>query len=179
MNGNDSLILRTVATFLFFLINVFAIYLLLRGHNLPGGGFIGGLGSALSFILLCLAIGVERTQKVLRVDPLRIALSGAVVALLTSLLPVFFGEPFLRHFHLDFHAPFLGHVYLGTPLFFDIGVFLVVIGVSTKLIFVLIRSNSGLVSLEPGEQERYAAPMERPIEENARAIAERRKEDVS
>lgn len=165
MRQNDSMILRAVAAFLFFLINVFAVYLLLRGHNLPGGGFIGGLGSALSFILLCLAFGVERTQQVLRFDPLRIATAGVALALLTALAPVAFGLPFLKHAHLEFDAPFLGHIAVGTPLLFDIGVFLVVVGVSTKLIFVLVRSSSGLVALGSHERARYASGLESPIEE--------------
>lgn len=166
MIASDSIILRAVAAFLFFLVNVFALYLLLRGHNLPGGGFIGGLGSALSFILLCLAFGVEKTQRVLRVDPLRIAAAGIAVAFGAALLPLIVGEPFLRHFHLDVSAPFIGKLSLGTPLVFDIGVFLVVVGVTTKLIFVLVRSITGLVALEPGERNRYGSHLESPIEES-------------
>lgn len=177
MRNADSLILRAVAAFLFFLINVFAIYLLLRGHNLPGGGFIGGLGSALSFILLCLAFGVERTQKVLRVDPVRIAVAGLLLALGTAMLPMLVGDAFLKHTHLKFDAIFLGHISVGTPLFFDVGVFLVVVGVTTKLIFVLVRSSTGLVALESHERARYASPMESPIEETGTRVDAPKAED--
>lgn len=165
MRTGESYIFRAIGSLLFFLINVFSIYLLLRGHNLPGGGFIGGLGSALSLIMLSLAFGVQRTQQILRVDPVRLALTGLSVALATALLPLLFGEPFLRHFHLKLTAvPVFGTLELGTPLLFDVGVFLVVVGVAAKLIFVLARPNSGLTALAPGEWELYAARLEQPIE---------------
>jgi multicomponent Na+:H+ antiporter subunit B len=162
MKAGGSIIFRAVGSVLFFLINVFAVYLLLRGHNLPGGGFIGGLGSALSLIMLSLAFGVERTQHILRVDPVRLAVAGLLVSVLTALLPVIVGQPFLRHFH--FTLP--GRIEVGTPLLFDIGVFLVVVGVSAKLIFVLARPNAGLTALAQGEWRRYAAPLEEPIEKS-------------
>lgn len=168
MKTGESYIFRAIGSLLFFLINVFSIYLLLRGHNLPGGGFIGGLGSALSLIMLSLAFGVQRTQRILRVDPVRLALAGLALALAVALLPLLVGAPFLRHYHLKLtQLPVLGTLELGTPLLFDVGVFLVVVGVAAKLIFVLARPNSGLTALEPGEWERYAARLEQPIETHA------------
>lgn len=165
MKTGDSFIFRAVGSFLFFVINVFAVYLLLRGHNLPGGGFIGGLGSALSLIMLSLAFGVERTQEILRIDPMRLAAFGILIALVTALAPVFVGEPMLRHFHWELKSlPLLGTLKFGTPLIFDVGIFLVVVGVTAKFIFVLARSNSGLTSLAPSEWGRYAAPLEEPVE---------------
>ena len=75
MKAPDSYIFKTVVRFSFFVINVFAIYLVLRGHNLPGGGFIGGLAAAISFVLLSLAIGVEELHRVMRFDPVRVAVA--------------------------------------------------------------------------------------------------------
>ncbi|RRJ97455.1 hypothetical protein Ga0100231_002660 [Opitutaceae bacterium TAV4] len=167
----NNVILRAVVSFLFYLINVFAFYLFLRGHNLPGGGFIGGLGSALSVILLSLAVGVEAAQRVLRVDPVRIALAGLIVSLVSASLPLAFGEPFLSQYNVTLHnVPLLGELPLGTPLVFDAGVFLVVVGVTTKLIFVLMRLLSGLPALEKIEQRRYAAFLESPIEERGERV---------
>ncbi len=169
MKTGDSYIFRAVGSFLFFVINVFAVYLLLRGHNLPGGGFIGGLGSALSLIMLSLALGVERTQRILRVDPVRLAAAGLLLALVTALLPVFVGEPMLRHFHGEFsNLPLLGTLKVGTPLLFDIGIFFVVVGATAKMIFVLARSSSGLTSLDISEWRRYSAPLEEPVESSVR-----------
>lgn len=166
MKLGDSFILRAVATFLFFLINLFAVYLLVRGHNLPGGGFIGGLGSALSFILLSLARGVRTAQRILRVDPARIATVGLLLAVLLAAAPMAWGGAFLTQYHLKFEAvPLVGNVVLGTPLLFDLSVFLVVVGVTTKLLFLLSRSIDHLPALARVERSRYAAPLERPIEE--------------
>lgn len=168
MKAGESYIFRAIGSVLFFLINIFSVYLLLRGHNLPGGGFIGGLCSALSLVMLSLAYGVQRAEDILHVDPVRLALAGLALAVAVALLPLLVGEPFLRHFHFKFeHLPVFGTVELGTALVFDVGVFLVVVGVAAKLIFVLARANSGLTALAPGEWGRYAARLERPIETQA------------
>jgi multicomponent Na+:H+ antiporter subunit B len=182
MKAGGSYIFRAVASLLFFIINIFAIYLLLRGHNLPGGGFIGGLGSALSIIMLSLSYGVEATQRFMRVDPVRLAAIGLAVAVATALLPLFVAEPMLRHFHWKFEdVPGLGTVYFGTPLIFDIGVFLVVVGVSTKMIFVLARSISGLTALDAREWRRYAADMEEPVERghSRRSVLKEKEDELS
>lgn len=177
MKIGDSFIFRAVGSFLFFVINVFAVYLLLRGHNLPGGGFIGGLGSALSLILLSLAFGVERTQQILRIDPTRIAAYGLLLAVLTALAPLLLGDELLKHYHWKYQdVPVLGSVELGTPLIFDIGIFLVVVGTTAKVIFVLARSISGFTALERGEWRRYAAPMETPVETAGRSADSGHKE---
>lgn len=179
MRLGDSFILRAVASFLFFLINLFAFYLLLRGHNLPGGGFIGGLGSALSFVLLSLAHGVQAAQRMLRVDPVRIAACGLLLAIATGAVPLLWGEAFLKHYNFKWQGvPVLGNVAIGTPLLFDIGVFLVVVGVTTKLLFLLSRSIDGLPALEVAERRYYAAVGEDAIEEST-GRSDRRREDAS
>jgi multisubunit Na+/H+ antiporter MnhB subunit len=168
MRTGESYIFRTVGSLLFFLLNVFAIYLLLRGHNLPGGGFIGGLGSAISLIMLSLAFGVERTQRILRIDPVQLAVVGLTISIATAMLPLLVGEPFLRHFLFKFeHLPLFGRIEVGTPLLFDLGVFLVVVGVTGKMIFVLARPNAGLTALAPREWRKYAAKLEQPLEVDA------------
>jgi len=167
MKGLDSYIFKTIVRFSFFVINVFAIYLLLRGHNLPGGGFIGGLASAISFLLLSLAIGVEELHRVMRVDPVRVAGAGLGLATATSAAPLVVGRPFLEHFNFHITAPLLGELHVGTPLVFDIGVFLVVVGVTCKIIFVLAKSTEGLRALVAEEESRYSSPRESPIEDSA------------
>ncbi len=160
MNLARSFIFTRVAIFLFFVINLFSIYLLLRGHNHPGGGFIGGLGSGMSLVLLSLAVGVEQMQKVLRVDPVRLATLGLLVATLSSALPMLWGDPFLTQYNIK-----IGGVGLGTPLIFDIGVYLVVIGITVRLIVILARPVEGLCSLTPIERTRYASEIEKPIDQ--------------
>jgi multicomponent Na+:H+ antiporter subunit B len=172
MKGPDSYIFKTVVRFSFFVINVFAVYLLLRGHNLPGGGFIGGLAAAISFILLSLALGVESLHRVMRVDPVLVAVGGLGIATLTGAAPLLFGHPFLEHFNFHIPVPFLGELHAGTPLLFDVGVFFVVVGVTCKIIFVLAKSTEGLRALVQEEEERYSSPRETPIEDaSADAIA--------
>lgn len=164
MRNPESFILVTAARILFFFVNVFAIYLLLRGHNLPGGGFIAGLASAISIILLWLAIGFDEFEKMWKFDPMRLAAWGLLIAVLTASAPVLFGQSFFEHtmFHPD--VPFLGKVHVGTTLVFDIGVLLVVIGISVKVVYVLARSTAGQESLVGSERHQYASPVEEPIE---------------
>jgi multicomponent Na+:H+ antiporter subunit B len=166
MIGPRSWIFTTVVRFGFFIINVFAFYLLLRGHNFPGGGFIAGLASAASLILLGLAIGIEALHRLVRVDPVRIAGVGLTLAMLSSAAPMLGGEAFLTQFNWHLHElPLLGELHVGTPLLFDLGVYLVVVGVCCKIIIVLVESTQGLPGLPKEEQPRYSSPLEQPIEE--------------
>jgi multicomponent Na+:H+ antiporter subunit B len=165
MKGPDSYLFRTVVRFAFFVINVLAIYLLLRGHNLPGGGFIGGLATAISLVLLNLALGAEAMHRVIRIDPVRVAAAGLLLAILTALAPALFGAALLEHTHVHLHLPLLGEVHTGTPLLFDVGVYLVVVGVTAKIVFVLAKSTEGLRALVQEEEARYSSARETPIEE--------------
>ena len=166
MKIGESFILRAVAALLFFVVNIFAIYLLLRGHNLPGGGFIGGLGSALSFLLLSLAFGVEWTERALRIDSLQLAVIGLAIAVVSSMAPWIVGDPFLQQYNWKFSdLPFVGDLAIGTPLSLDLGVFIAVVGVSTKLIFMLARSISGVGAMSAESAKLYSAAVEEPIED--------------
>ena len=162
----SSYIFQQLAQGLFFLINVFALYLMLRGHNFPGGGFIGGLATAISFILLSLAIGMDQLDRYLRIDPLRLAAAGLALAALTSAAPLLVGRPFLEHAHVHLHnVPLLGDLHVGTPLLFDGGVYLVVVGITCKIILALGRSTLQLGALSEPERLRYSSPLEQPIEQ--------------
>jgi multicomponent Na+:H+ antiporter subunit B len=173
MKPYPSYIFQSAVRFLFFFINLLAIYLMLRGHNKPGGGFIGGLITAISLILLRLAIGLTQIQRILWVDPVRVAATGLILAVGTATAPLFFARPFLEHFHVHLHhVPLLGELHLGTPLAFDLGVYLVVVGVTSKIIFVFGKSTQGLHAFEPSEEGRYYSPVESPIEEPGAASKE-------
>ncbi len=168
MNGPRSYIFNSMVRLAVFLVNVFALYLLLRGHNAPGGGFIAGLATAISLILLSLAIGVQEMHRLLRFDPVLLAAGGLLTAIVTGLLPLLVGKPFLEHFNFHLHdVPLLGEVHVGTPLLFDVGVYLVVVGVTCKMIFVFAKSTQGLRALVAEEERRYSSPVEQPIEEDA------------
>jgi multicomponent Na+:H+ antiporter subunit A len=124
-------IFRTAARLLMPLLLLFAVFLLLRGHNQPGGGFVGGLIGSAAFALYAIAFGVQRAQQALLVRPLTLLGSGLVIALVSGLPAVLRGQPFLTASWIS------GPVALGTPVLFDIGVFLVVAGVVLMMIFSL------------------------------------------
>jgi NADH:ubiquinone oxidoreductase subunit 5 (subunit L)/multisubunit Na+/H+ antiporter MnhA subunit/multisubunit Na+/H+ antiporter MnhB subunit len=164
----DSFILGTVVTFLFFLINVFALYLFLRGHNLPGGGFIAGLCTGLSFVMLGFVQGIEKLHRFLRLDPARLAVLGMILAIASGLVAPLAGGEFFRHYHPYFRdVPLLGDVYLGTPLFFDLGIYLVVVGIVLKIVFPLVKSVEGFRAFLLEEERAYAAHDEEPVEPEA------------
>ena len=124
-------IFRTAARLLMPLLLVFAVSLLLRGHNEPGGGFVGGLVASAAFALYTIAFGVQRARQALLVSPLTLLGAGLLLALASGLPAVLRGQPFLT----AVWPP--GPMALGTPVVFDIGVFLVVAGVVLMMIFSL------------------------------------------
>ena len=124
-------IFRTAARLLMPLLLVFAVFLLLRGHNQPGGGFVGGLVAAAAFALYAIAFGVHRARQALLVSPLTLIGVGLSIALLSGMPGVLRGQPFLTAVWPPGFLPF------GTPAVFDLGVFLVVAGVVLMMIFSL------------------------------------------
>jgi multicomponent Na+:H+ antiporter subunit A len=124
-------IFRTAARLLMPLLLVFSIFLLLRGHNQPGGGFVAGLVAAAAFALYGIAFGARRARQALGVKPLTLLGGGLLIALLSGVPAVFRGHPFLTAVWT------LDPVAVGTPALFDIGVFLVVSGVVLMMIFSL------------------------------------------
>ncbi|MGE9290179.1 MAG: MnhB domain-containing protein [Puniceicoccales bacterium] len=124
-----SVILHHSGRLLFPWLIVLSLVVLYRGHNLPGGGFIGGLIAATAFLLASLGDSVQEARKMMRIDPTVLMGVGLAVAILSGLPGVFAGTPFLTGEWLpDFKLPLLGSIHLGTPLVFDIGVYFTVIG---------------------------------------------------
>jgi multisubunit Na+/H+ antiporter MnhB subunit len=119
------------------LLLVFALFLLLRGHNEPGGGFVGGLVVSASFVLYAIAFSVEAGRRALLVSPRVLLGSGLLVAVMSGMPGVIAGRPFMSSVWTTVE---LGstRVDLGTPLLFDIGVFLAVVGVVLTIVFTLI-----------------------------------------
>ena len=117
---------------------VLSIIVFYRGHHLPGGGFIGGLLGAMGFVLIALGDGAAAARRVLRIEPITLLTIGMSLALLAGLLGVFMGSSLLTGLWLpEFSVPLLGVVHLGTPLLFDAGVFLTVMGFALKVVFAL------------------------------------------
>ncbi|MEM1157047.1 MAG: MnhB domain-containing protein [Verrucomicrobiota bacterium] len=164
MKNPDSFILKTAAKILFFFINIFAVYLLLRGHNLPGGGFIAGLASAISVVLLGLAVGFREFEKMWRFDPMKLAAWGLLISISTALIPLVIPSQFEYGSFFEHKMLHFGDIHVGTTLLFDVGVLLVVIGISVKVVYVLARSTARRDSLVGQERYDYSSPVEEPIE---------------
>jgi len=131
-----SSILKTAARFLMPLLLLFAVFMLMRGHNQPGGGFVGGLVVAASFILYSIAFGVEAGRRALLVGPSRLLDVGLLVALGSGLPALFAGRSFMSALWTRLAVGPIT-VDVGTPLVFDVGVFLAVIGVVLTIVFTL------------------------------------------
>ena len=131
-----SIILQTATRVLMPLLLLFAVFLLLRGHNQPGGGFVAGLVVASSFVLYSIAFGVDASRRALLVRPTTLLGLGPLVALTSGLPAVITGQPFMTAHWTE--MPFGGGaIGLGTPLVFDAGVFLAVVGVVLTIVFTL------------------------------------------
>lgn len=159
---------------------LFSVYILFRGHNHPGGGFIGGLIGSIAFVFHVLAHGANATARVffsltlyhyprqaghsrtryfmqimnanlrgrrkgykenrwnyifVRVRPVYLIAFGLLLAVTSGTIGLLAGQPYMAAFWMDVHLPVLGS--LGTPLLFDAGVYLLVLGMVLKMIFTM------------------------------------------
>ena len=134
----QSLILTTTTRLLTALLLVFSVFALLRGPNLPGGGFIGGLIAATAFILHTIATSVDEARAALRIDPSNMAMAGVGLAGLAGLGSRLVDQPFLTGQWVFLFAGDGGHgLALSSVLAFDIGVYLAVFGGILTLVFAL------------------------------------------
>ena len=129
-------ILQTAVRLLMPLLLLFAAFLLLRGHNEPGGGCVGGLVVAASFVLHAIAFGVAAARRALLVRPSTLLGVGLLVALVSGIPGVVRGQPFMTSVWTRLGAGSAA-IDVGTPLVFDIGVFLAVVGVVATIVFSL------------------------------------------
>jgi multicomponent Na+:H+ antiporter subunit A len=126
-----SAIFRTGARYLMPLLLAFSLFLMLRGHNEPGGGFAGGLVAAAAVALYMIAYGPQRARQLLWIKPMTLLAAGLSIALVSAMPAIVRGQSFMT-------AQWMTEpVHLGTPLLFDLGVFLVVAGVVLMMIFSL------------------------------------------
>jgi multicomponent Na+:H+ antiporter subunit B len=131
-----SLILQTATRFLIALLLLFSLFLLGRGHNEPGGGFIGGLVAVAAFALYGIAFDAAAARRALRFEPHSLIALGLLVALGSGLLGLLLRGPFMTGQWGEIR---LGGsvVAIGSPLLFDVGVYLVVLGVALAIILAL------------------------------------------
>lgn len=135
----NSLILQIASKYIRWLLVFFAILALLRGHNHPGGGFIGGLLVALAIVYYSLAFNLRKMQEELTIKPQGYIALGMTLILISVFPSLFQNMTLMTGVWISFYLPILGEIKLGTPFLFDIGVFLAVIGVTLMFFFSLTR----------------------------------------
>jgi multisubunit Na+/H+ antiporter MnhB subunit len=132
-----SLILKTATRLLVGLILTFAVYLLLRGHNAPGGGFAAALVAGTGFALFIIAEGPAVVRRAIRMAPQKIAMGGLGLAIGSGLAAPLTGRPFLTGIWWIWKKGHVEKLAIGTPLLFDVGVFFAVLGTILMLILAL------------------------------------------
>lgn len=135
------LMLRMTASWILPLALVVSVYIFLRGHNLPGGGFIAGLVTAMALVIQYIALGQDRAEQMLNAQSGRLYEvwigAGLVIAGLSGIGSWFWGRPFLTSAHIYVSPPVLGEMHLASAALFDLGVYITVVGATMLLISVL------------------------------------------
>jgi multicomponent Na+:H+ antiporter subunit A len=157
----QSIILQVVARLMFHTVVLFSIYLLFSGHNAIGGGFAGGLVAGLALTVRYLAGGRRELIAAAPVDAGVLLGTGLLVAVGSGAVAMLLGGEVLQSALLDFHLPLLGHVHLVTSVFFDVGVYLIVVA----LVLEILRSLGA-------ELDRQYEPRHEPRHEPGHELAE-------
>lgn len=131
----DTTILRTSTNYLLPLLLLFSVFLLVRGHYLSGGGFVGGLVASIAFVLHSLAYSPSQTIKMFGIQPFFLIPTGLLLSFFSGLLPTLLGLPFMTGVWFADSVVVIGA--FGTALLFDGGVYLVVIGVVLTILFTI------------------------------------------
>ncbi|MCM8737533.1 monovalent cation/H+ antiporter subunit A [Azospirillum sp. A1-3] len=158
------LIPSIIARLLFPVIGLVAVYLLLRGHDLPGGGFAAGLTASIALILQYMLGGTQWVEARLRVLPLRWMGLGLLLATGTGLAAWAFGRPFLTTYFSYAELPLVGTVPVASALIFDIGVFALVVGATMLTLIALARQSvRGHRAAAPRPADEPATPLAAPM----------------
>ena len=139
---NTPVQLHVITRIVAFIILAFSVFLFFAGHNNPGGGFIGGLMTASALILLYLSFDLKTIKRVIPFNYEKVIASGLLLAIVTGIIGMFFGFPFLKQFFDYFQVPILGEIELTTALPFDLGIYLVVVGFSLLVILTIAEDDS-------------------------------------
>lgn len=132
-----SLILRTATRVLVPLILVFSVFIMLRGHNHPGGGFIGGMVAGGAFALYLLSHDLATAKGAVPIPPALMVAVGLLTSALSGVVGLLLTGSYLTGVWTDWTLPLLGSVAVGTPLLFDVGVYMLVTGMTLSILFHL------------------------------------------
>ena len=131
-----TVIFRSIAPYLTSLMVLFSIFVLLRGHNEPGGGFIGGLIAASALAIYGIACGVAPVRRAIYFHPMAIAAFGLFMSAMAGVLSMFAGVPYMSGLWIYPHL-FGVEIALSSVLIFDVGVYLVVVGAISSIALAL------------------------------------------
>jgi multicomponent Na+:H+ antiporter subunit A len=145
---NRSIVLEVIVRILFHSIIVVSLYVLFAGHNLPGGGFAGGLIAGMALVMRYVAGGRYELGAAAPADAGRLLGIGMTLAVGCAIVPLLFQAPPLKSAYIEATVPWLGHIEFVTPTIFDVGVYLVVIG----LVLDVLRSLGAEVDRQRLEQ---------------------------
>lgn len=123
-----SMILDTSIRLVYHPVLVLSLYLMFAGHNQPGGGFVGGLVAGIGIALRFIAGGIDEVRAALPVQPWTLLGLGLLIASVTAVVPMAFGGAILESTKVQWDAPLLGTIKTTSALIFDMGVYLVVVG---------------------------------------------------
>ncbi len=134
----ESVILQIAARHMRPLLIILSLVVLYRGHNEPGGGFIGGLMLGAAYILYAMAFGVAKTQNRFVFSPLNLTALGLLIAVVSGIPALFAGDTFMTGEWITLFADTVAELKLGTPLIFDVGVYLAVAGMLMLVMFSIM-----------------------------------------
>ncbi|MDR9877939.1 monovalent cation/H+ antiporter subunit A [Pseudomonas allii] len=137
---------------------VVSFYLFMRGHNQPGGGFVAGLVMSVAFILQYMVAGTQWVEAQMSLRPMRWMGFGLLSATLTGLGALFVGYPFLTTHTWHFSLPVLGDIHIASALFFDVGVYAMVVG--STLLMLTALGHQSVRAHKPSNQAKVVAATE-------------------
>jgi multicomponent Na+:H+ antiporter subunit B len=133
----DSIFFKFVARVMAPVLVMFSVFLLMRGHNEPGGGFVGGLVAAGSIVLMALAYGPDEVRRRLRIDFLRAMFVGIVLSVAAGVVGMILGNSFQQGFWWTINLRGIAQIEISTALIFDIGVYIVILGVTSSIVMAM------------------------------------------
>lgn len=132
-----NLILQKISKLYLIVMVVFSVFILIRGHNNPGGGFIGGIITSTGFIFYGIINGSDRVKRLLKITTIELMGAGLFMGLIALTIPLITGrEPFTGVW-MEFSL-FSSVIHIGTPLLFDTGIYFVVTGVFLSIIISIM-----------------------------------------
>ncbi|OIJ16186.1 Na(+)/H(+) antiporter subunit B [Anaerobacillus arseniciselenatis] len=138
----SSLMLHTITRIVAFIILSFSVFLFFAGHNNPGGGFIGGLMTAAGLLLLYVSFDLKTIKRVIPFNYTTMIATGMLLAIGTGVVSMFLGDAYLTQYFDYFQLPILGETELTTALPFDLGIYLVVVGVALLSILTIAEDDA-------------------------------------